>query len=71
MSTDFTDWQLFNAGPFPNVTTLERVARDLSSTPGSEGFASQISILTREFDCEALTALIDRLPKEESGNGAI
>jgi FixJ family two-component response regulator len=54
-----------------DVTTLERVARDLGNTPGGAGFASQISVLTREFDFEALTALIDRLPKEESGHGAI
>jgi DNA-binding response OmpR family regulator len=54
-----------------DVTTLERVARDLSNTPGGAGFASQISVLTRQFDFDALTALIDRLPKEESGNGAI
>jgi hypothetical protein len=39
MSTDFTDCQLFNAGPVNSIL--------------------------------ALTALIDRLPKEESGHGAI
>ena len=54
-----------------DVPRSSACARARPTRPAARGFASQISVLTRAFDFEALTALIDRQPKEASGNGAI
>ena len=51
-----------------DVTTLERVARELAGTPGGAAVASRIAALTRAFDFEGLRAFAERLPKEEVGH---
>ena len=53
-----------------DVTTLEKIARDVRNAPGGSVIASRIAALTREFDFEGLKAFAERLPKEEVGNGA-
>jgi PAS domain S-box-containing protein len=52
-----------------DVTTLERIGRELRNAPGSAALASRIAALTREFDFDGLKAFAERLPKEEVGNG--
>ena len=51
-----------------DVTTLERVARELAGTTGGAAVASRIAALTRAFDFEGLRAFAERLPKEEVGH---
>ena len=62
--------RLQEAAAVGDVTTLQRVVRELGNTPGSEALASRIAALTREFDFDALKAFAECLPGEEIGNGA-
>jgi CheY-like chemotaxis protein len=50
-----------------DVTSLERVVRELGNAPGGASLASQIAALTREFDFDGLKAFAERLPAEVAG----
>jgi CheY-like chemotaxis protein len=67
LPTWFAD-RLRDALAVGDVTTLERVARELAGTPGGAAVASRIAALTRAFDFEGLRAFAERLPKEEVGH---
>jgi PAS domain S-box-containing protein len=50
-----------------DVTSLERMARELRNTPGGAALGSQIAALTREFDFDGLKAVAERLPEDVIG----
>jgi PAS domain S-box-containing protein len=69
LSTPMAD-ALRDAIAVGDVTTLERVARELAGMPGGAALAARIGMLTRAFDFEGLRALAERLPKEAVSHAA-